>query len=50
MYYTDIDNMVNILNKDDIGIQYREPNKDLICFYYYKDYIYSLIDSIKRLK
>jgi len=50
MYYTDIDNMVDILNKDDSGIQYREPNKDLICFDYHKDYIYSLIDSIKRLE
>ena len=47
MYYTDIDNMVDILNKDDSGIQYREPNKDLICFDYYKDNIYKLIELIK---
>lgn len=48
MYYTDIDNMVDIINNNKCDFQYIEPNKDLICFDYYKDIVYSLIDKMKK--
>ena len=46
MIYTDIDNMVNMLNLD-FNLNYVEPNKNLICFDYYKNLIYTHIDNIK---
>jgi len=48
MHYTDIDDMVNIVNSNIYNFEYKEPNKDLICFDYYKDMVYSLIDKIKN--
>jgi hypothetical protein len=47
MHYTDIDDMVNILEKNAIGCEYSEPNRDLICFAYYRDLVLSKINSIK---
>jgi hypothetical protein len=46
MVYATIDEMVNMLNKDSINLNYVEPNKDLICFEYYKNIIQSKIKSI----
>ena len=40
--------MVNIINNNKCDFEYIEPNKDLICFDYYKDIVYSLIDKIKK--
>lgn len=47
MHYTDIDDMVNILEKNTIDYEYSEPNRDLICFAYYRDLVLSKINSIK---
>lgn len=35
MIYTNIDEMVNMIDKESINYIYQEPNKDLICFEYY---------------
>jgi hypothetical protein len=37
MIYTDIDEMVHMLDKGSTNKEYEEPNKDLICFEYYKN-------------
>ena len=40
MIYNNIDEMVNMLDTGSTNCVYEEPNKDLICFEYYKDMIY----------
>lgn len=50
MYYCDIDKMVDILNNNNSPIDYFEPNKDLICFDYYKDKVYNIINKLKNEK
>jgi hypothetical protein len=46
MYYCDVNEMISIINNDNIEDTYVEPNKDLICFHYYKDKIYSIINNM----
>ena len=46
MIYTNIDEIVNMLNKGSLNCIYKEPNKDLICFDYYKDLINMRIKQI----
>ena len=48
MYYCEIDDMVDILNTNHINHEYSEPNKDLICFDYYKEKLQKKIESIKN--
>ena len=48
MYYCDIYEMVDIINNNKISNTYIEPNKDLICFEYYKDKINILINKKKE--
>lgn len=45
MIYTNIDEMVNMLIKASINIIYKEPNKDLICFEYYKNIVYKILKT-----
>jgi hypothetical protein len=47
MYYCDIDKMVKILNKNEIDMEFKEPNKDLICSEYYEKKIFNLINHLK---
>ena len=47
MIYNDIDDMVNMLNEDNLNLIYKEPNKDLICYEYWKDIVYKKIEDIK---
>lgn len=37
MYYCDIDEMIKIIESDRVPYDYIMPNRDLICFDYYKD-------------
>ena len=48
MYYTDIEEMVNIINTKNINTEYIEPNKDLICFFYHRDKILHYINKLKK--
>jgi hypothetical protein len=48
MYYCDIDKMVDIINNNHIDVEYKEPNKDLVCLEYYRDKIFDVIDKIKK--
>ncbi len=45
MIYTNIDEIVNMVDKGSINCIYEEPNKDLICFEYYKDIIYKILNK-----
>jgi hypothetical protein len=47
MIYNNIDEMVDMLAKGSINCKYEEPNKDLICFDYYKNMIYARLKDIK---
>lgn len=47
MYYCDIEKMVDIVSNDKIDCEYIVPNRDLVCFDYYKDMV---IDRINRIK
>jgi hypothetical protein len=49
MYYTEVDEMIKIINNKSTNFKYFEPNKDLICFDYYKDKILNLITDIRFL-
>lgn len=49
MYYCNIDEMVNIINTNSINYKYNEPNKDLICFDYYKEKIMMKINQLKTI-
>jgi hypothetical protein len=46
MYYCDIDKMIDILNNNYIDYEYFIPNKDLICFDYYKDLIFNIKNNL----
>ena len=46
MYYTTIEEMVIAINNNSIPGEYFEPNKDLICFDYYKD---KVLERIKKM-
>lgn len=48
MYYCDINEMINIINNNNINDTYIAPNKDLICFNYYKDNINYIINIKKE--
>ena len=48
MYYCDIDTMVGILDNGTIDCSYSAPNRDLICFDYYKDKVMNRISELKR--
>lgn len=50
MIYASIDEMVNMLNKGSVNLKYEEPNKDLICFEYYKNLIYKYVMSVRQKK
>jgi len=45
MYYCNIDEMSQILSTNQINCNYSIPNKDLICFNYYKDKIHKIISA-----
>jgi len=47
MIYSNIDDMQNMLLNSEVNIIYEEPDKDLICFEYYKNILYNKIKSIK---
>jgi hypothetical protein len=47
MIYTNINEMVNILDRGSINYIYEEPNKNLICFEYYKNMIYTILKDTK---
>jgi len=47
MVYNNIDEMANMLNDDNLDLVYKEPNKDLICYEYWKDIVYKKIADIK---
>jgi len=49
MVYADIDEMVNMLNKNSINLIYKELNKDLICFEYYKNIVYTILKDKKYM-
>jgi hypothetical protein len=49
MVYVNIDEMVNMIDKDSIDIVYKEPNKDLICFEYYKNIVYKILKDTKYI-
>jgi hypothetical protein len=46
MYYCNIDKMIDILNNNYIDHEYFIPNKDIICFDYYKDLIFNIINNL----
>jgi hypothetical protein len=48
MYYCDIDTMVGILDNGIIDCSYAMPNRDLICFDYYKDIVMIRISELKQ--
>jgi hypothetical protein len=50
MIYTNIDEMVNMLDKDSTNCIYEEPNKDLICLEYYKDMIYAILKDVYNIE
>lgn len=50
MVYANIDEMVKMLEKNTCNIDYVEPNKDLICFEYYKNIVDTRIKDLKQLK
>lgn len=43
MFYCDIDEMLYIIKTNDVRHQYSIPNKNLICFHYYKEQIQNRI-------
>ena len=47
MVYNNIDEMANMLNDDNLDLVYKEPNKDLICYEYWKDIVHKKIADIK---
>ena len=47
MIYSNINEMANMLNEDNLNLIYKEPNKDLICYEYWKDIVYKKIEDIK---
>ena len=47
MIYNNIDEMVNMLNDDNLDLDYKEPNRDLICYEYWKDIVHKKIADIK---
>jgi hypothetical protein len=47
MIYSNIDEMANMLHDDNLNLVYKEPNKDLICYEYWKDIVYKKIADIK---
>jgi hypothetical protein len=48
MYYTDITNMLSIINNKTLNdFEYFEPDKNLICYNYYKDQVLEIIKKIK---
>ena len=47
MIYNNIDEMVNMLNDDNLDLVYKEPNRDLICYEYWKDIVHKKIADIK---
>ena len=49
MIYANIDEMVNMLNNGSVNYNYEEPNKDLICFEYYKNKVYTLLKDTKHI-
>jgi len=49
MIYANIDEMVNMLNNGSVNYNYEEPNKDLICFEYYKNKVYTLLKDTKNI-
>lgn len=48
MYYCDIDEMLKILSQNKVNHTYTEPNKDLICFEYYKNNIMNMIKLLEK--
>jgi hypothetical protein len=46
MCYCDIESIIKIIEECNIDYEYIEPNRDLICFEYYKDMVYSKIKDI----
>ena len=48
MYYCDIDTMVGIIDSGVFDCSYAMPNRDLICFDYYKDKVMNRISELKR--
>jgi hypothetical protein len=47
MVYNNIDEMANMLNDNNLDLVYKEPNKDLICYEYWKDIVHKKIADIK---
>lgn len=47
MYYCDIDTMIESLRTNTVNVEYREPNRDLLSFEYYKDIVYNRIEKIR---
>ena len=50
MIYADIDEMVKIIEEGHVNYIYEEPNKDLICFEYYRDIVNKIIEKHKQLQ
>jgi hypothetical protein len=48
--YKNIDDILNIIETNRIEHNYIEPNKDLICFFFYRDKILKYIKKIKKEK
>ena len=48
MYYCDINEMINIFKgTTENKLNYKTPNKDLICLDYYRDLITTIINKLK---
>lgn len=48
MIYRDIDDMVSMLDQKSCNLNYIEPNKNLICYEYYKNIVETKIISLKN--
>jgi len=48
MYYCPIEEIVEAVMNQKVGVEYIPPNRDLICFEYYKDYVRSRIEQIRE--
>ena len=48
MHYCDIDRMIEILDNEVVDTPYVAPNRDLICFDYYKDIVIRRILELKQ--
>jgi len=48
MYYCDIDKIIEIMDSNIIDFSYSIPNRDLICFDYYRDIVMKKIEEAKQ--